>query len=43
MLYFGSWFYITVSNEEKQNTKEKLRFFGTHKWIYKVSTVLLSH
>lgn len=27
MLYFGPWFYITVANKEKQNTKEKLRGF----------------
>lgn len=27
MLYSGLWFYITVGNEEKQNTEEKLRGF----------------
>lgn len=30
MLYFGPWFYITVANEEKQNTKEKLSVFLAH-------------
>lgn len=27
MLYSGLWFYITVGNEEKQITEEKLRGF----------------
>lgn len=37
MLCLWPWFYITVGNEEKQNTKEILGFFGTQVYLQSIN------